>query len=231
MPVGSRWSAAAVVIGGALAGFFGYHLWQSLSQPGTPLYTDAGATADSQRASPPAATPVAIPEQLPPITLPDLTGKPRPLRSFLGHPLIVNFWATWCAPCRQEIPLLQQLRRQYRADGLEIVGIAVDFSVAVRDYMAQTPISYPILIGEDQGMMAAGKFGMQPVLPFSVFTLPDGRILMIKVGELHQDEADDILQMQQSVIAGKIDLPQARATLDELLQGLAIERARAAGVH
>jgi thiol-disulfide isomerase/thioredoxin len=229
--VGSRLSAAAVVIGGALAGFFGYHLWQSLRQPGTQLYKDPGAMPDAQRVSPPAPPPVAAPEQLPSITLPDLAGKPRALRSFLGHPLIVNFWATWCAPCREEIPLLQKLRRQYRSNGLEIVGIAVDFGGAVRDYMAQTPISYPVLIGEDQGMMAAGKFGMQPVLPFSVFALPDGRILMIKVGELHQDEADDILQMQQSVIAGKIDLPQARATLDGLLQGLAIERARAAEAH
>jgi thiol-disulfide isomerase/thioredoxin len=198
--------------------------------PGTTAGEDAvpGSTADDAGAPPPRAR---IPDLLPAFSLADRNGKQTAIAAFAGRSLIINFWATWCAPCRQEIPLLQKLRRQYRADGLEIVGIAVDFGGAVRDYMAQTPISYPILIGEDQGMMAAGQFGMQLVLPFSVFALPDGRILIIKVGELHQDEADDILQMQQSVVAGKMDLPQARATLDGLLQGRAVERARAAGAH
>jgi thiol-disulfide isomerase/thioredoxin len=127
------------------------------------------------------------------VQLPDARGTVRSLRDFLGHPLIVNFWATWCAPCRREIPLLQQLRGTYKSDGLQIVGIAVDFPNAVADYLRHTPIAYPLLIGEDQGLAAAEQFGMEPVLPFSVFADSGGHIIAVKVGELHQDEADAIL--------------------------------------
>jgi hypothetical protein len=67
------------------------------------------------------------------------------------------------------MPLLQQLRHSYRGDGLEIVGIAVDFRSAVADYVRRQAVEYPLLIGEDAGLAATEQFGMQTVLPFSVF--------------------------------------------------------------
>ena len=163
---------------------------------------------------------------VPDLTLPDLAGQPRSLRAFRGHPLIINFWATWCAPCRREMPLLQQLRHAYHGDGLEIVGIAVDFRAAVADYVRRQPVDYPLLIGEDSGLAAAEQFGMQAVLPFSVFADAGGRIIAVKVGELHRDEAAYILGAMRAVAAGRMSLPEARAGIAQRLRELAVERAR-----
>jgi hypothetical protein len=125
------------------------------------------------------------------------------------------------------MPLLQRLRRSHRADGLEVVGIAVDFKAAVADYVRRQPVDYPLLIGEDAGLAAAEQFGMQTVLPFSVFADAAGRILAVKVGELHADEADYILGAMQALASGRLSLPEAQAGIAQRLRELAIERAKA----
>jgi thiol-disulfide isomerase/thioredoxin len=159
--------------------------------------------------------------------LPDLTGTARSLHSFGGRPLIINFWATWCAPCRREIPLLQALRQRDRADKLEIVGIAVDFRAAVQQYLRHTPIDYPLLVGEQEGLKAAEQFGMQMVLPFSVFADSKGHIVAVKIGELHREEADFILAEIRAVDQGKTDLAPARQRIEAGLKELAVHRAKA----
>ncbi|HEX4377468.1 MAG TPA: TlpA disulfide reductase family protein [Steroidobacteraceae bacterium] len=220
--------AAMVVIGGGLAGYGGYRVWQTHQAPGGELTAlasaqspaDAGAVTDTQVAR------GHVPAQVPDITLPDLEGHPHSTREYLGHPLIINFWATWCDPCRREIPLLSQLLRSHRGEQLQIVGIAVDFKNAVNQYTARTPLPYPVLIGEDRGMIAAEKFGMEPVLPFSVFSDATGRIVTVKVGELHADEAELILQTMRSAADGRETLPAARGRIAEGLQRLAIARAK-----
>ena len=111
----------------------------------------------------------AIPDTLPDITLADRDGKPTKLSSFGGRPLMVNFWATWCAPCRREIPLLNKIRMQRQAQNAEIVGIAVDFRDDVLAFVNKTPLNYPLLIGEEDGLAAAEAFGMGMAFPFSVF--------------------------------------------------------------
>jgi thiol-disulfide isomerase/thioredoxin len=159
--------------------------------------------------------------------MPDLAGREKSLRAFLGRPLIINFWATWCAPCRREIPLLQQLRQAYHGDGLEIVGIAVDSRADVANYVRGRAVNYPLLIGEDRGLAAAEQFGMQTALPFSVFADAQGRIVAVKIGELHRDEADYILGAMRAVAAGRMSLPEAKAGMAQRLRELATERARA----
>lgn len=221
--------AAMVIIGGGLAGYNGYRVWQPRQAPGGELTppasaqstaADSGAVTDTQLAR------GRVPAQVPDITLPDLEGHPHSTREYLGHPLIINFWATWCDPCRREIPLLSQLLRSHRGEQLQIVGIAVDFKNAVSQYMARTPLAYPVLIGEDQGMIAAEKFGMEPVLPFSVFSDASGRIVTVKVGELHPDEAELILETMRSAADGRASLQAARSRIAEGLQRLAIARAK-----
>ena len=110
---------------------------------------------------------------------------------------MVNFWATWCDPCRREIPLLKSLRHERSGDRLEIVGIAVDFRDAVLHYTREIGIDYPVLIGEKDGLEAIEAFGMDTVFPFTVFADRQGRIVTVKVGELHRDEADFILDRPQ----------------------------------
>ncbi len=227
---GARTAAAAaiIMIGGALAGYAGYRTWQAHRTPASEL---AWATANAPSQDPTRGPPPprqGVPAQVPDITLPDLAGHPRSTREFLGHPLIINFWATWCEPCRREIPLLAQLLQDHRAEQLQIVGIAVDFRSAVSQYNASTPLAYPVLIGEDQGMIAAGSFGMEPVLPFSVFSDATGQIIAVKVGELHPDEADLILGEMRSAADGHESLPTARSRIADGLRQLAVARSKKA---
>ncbi|HEY2416385.1 MAG TPA: TlpA disulfide reductase family protein [Steroidobacteraceae bacterium] len=223
--------AIALVVGiGLLAGFISYRLQsdrplQPLTAPAVNVPpTGAEATDDVAPAPRP---PRPVPTDVPDISLPDLAGTPRSLRSFGAHPLIINFWATWCAPCRREIPLLQALRGRYRADKLQVVGIAVDFRTAVQQYLTHTPIDYPLLVGEQEGLKAAEQFGMEMVLPFSVFADSKGHVVAVKVGELHADEADFILTEIRAVDQGQADLTQARERIQGALRELAVSRAKA----
>jgi thiol-disulfide isomerase/thioredoxin len=156
-----------------------------------------------------------VPEQLPEIRLPGPDGAVHSLADWKGRPLVVNFWATWCEPCRREIPLLKNLRRERAADGLEIVGIAVDYPDAVGKYTKAHGIDYPVLIGEEGGLAAAGAFGMDPVLPFSVFADRTGRVVTLKVGELQRDEAELILDRVHDVDAGRLSISTAREQISE----------------
>jgi thiol-disulfide isomerase/thioredoxin len=238
MPPASRTLVMVLVaLAGVLAGFLSYRSARSpasITAVGPPASAPstagnpAGLEGPDGAASAPQGPPARpIPDTVPDLKLPDLGGQQKSLRDFLGHPLIINFWATWCAPCRREIPLLQQLRRAYQGDGLTVVGIAVDFRTAVADYVRRQAIDYPLLIGEDAGLAAAEQFGMQTVLPFSVFADAQGRIVALKIGELHRDEADYILGTMRSLAAGTLSLAEAHAGITQRLRELAAERARA----
>jgi thiol-disulfide isomerase/thioredoxin len=230
MPLAARSLAICLVaLAGVLAGFLSYRSAHapSVDAPTPDAATTAAATPDNAAASGDKPSDRPIPDALPELTLPNLAGRATSLRQFLGHPLIINFWATWCAPCRREIPLLRQLRHAYHGEGLEVVGIAVDFRAAVAAYVARQAIEYPLLIGEDSGLAATEKFGMQAVLPFSVFADAQGRIVAIKVGELHRDEATYILGAMRDLAAGRISLVEAHAGIARRLRELSVERARA----
>jgi thiol-disulfide isomerase/thioredoxin len=213
---------AAVVAAAATAGFFGYRFFSQ---------TDGATTASTAAPAPPppaAATPRrerAIPERLPDITMADRDGKPRRLTDWADRPLLINFWATWCAPCRREIPLLKRLRAERQSQRLEVIGIAVDFRDAVLDYAREIGLDYPLLIGEDDGLAAAAAFGMDMVLPFSIFSDRQGRIVTMKVGELHADEAAFILDTVREIDAGAVELPVARQRIAAHLKQLATARA------
>ncbi len=210
-----------VGLGGLAAGYLSYRLLQ----PRAPLRPAlAVAPAPQTPAEEPALRP--IPTDVPDMTLPDPQGQHHALHEYFGHPLIVNFWATWCPPCRREMPLLGRLRRQYHANGLEIVGVAVDFGPAVRAFLHTTTVPYPVLIAEQDGLSSIGQFGMEPVLPFSVFADSRGRIVAVKVGELYREEARDILTAVLAVDAGQLELAAAREQLRARLVALAAERAK-----
>jgi thiol-disulfide isomerase/thioredoxin len=229
---------ALVAAVAATCGFLGWE-WQAHRHSAGDLQAAVATPADLPAASglaasvpadpPEPAEPAhpAIPDSVPDLKLPDTHGQQKSLRDYLGRPLIINFWATWCGPCRREIPLLEQLRQTHRGERLEVVGVAVDFQSAVAAYLQKSPIAYPLLVGEDQGLAAAEKFGMEPVLPFSVFADAKGRIIAVKVGELHKDEAEYILSAMRQIEAGKKSLEQARADIAEKLRSFAVERAKA----
>jgi thiol-disulfide isomerase/thioredoxin len=176
------------------------------------------ATTDAEKRKP-------VPDTLPDITLADLDGKPTKLASFAGRPLMVNFWATWCAPCRREIPLLNKIRMQRKSQNAEIVGVAVDFRDDVLQYVKSTPISYPLLMGEEDGLAAAEAFGMGMAFPFSVFVDSKHRILTIKVGELHEDEANFAFDRLRDIDNGTLTREAAQGAVADAFREMAAKRA------
>jgi thiol-disulfide isomerase/thioredoxin len=209
-----------VVVGIAAAlGFAVQHLLPADDAASGP----AALVAEPETPPPPQ---LKVPETLPQVTLADRDGKQRTLSEWRGQPVMVNFWATWCGPCRREIPLLNELRGDYRNMKLEIIGIAVDFRDDVLQYVKENPISYPLLIGEEDGLAAVQAMGMaEPAFPFTVFADSQQRILMLKTGELHRDDAELILDRLARVDAGTLPLADARQQISEGLKELATRRA------
>jgi thiol-disulfide isomerase/thioredoxin len=193
----------------------------SVPKPPAPAPADDTSTADGDA---PRAHPV--PETLPAVTMPDREGVSRQLSEWKGRPLIVNFWATWCGPCREEIPLLKELRNQRARDRLEIVGIAIDRREDVLKYAHAMGIDYPVLIGEKEGYAAAESFGVSLVLPFSVFADSRGRIVTLKIGELHPDEAAYILDRVRDIDMHRLELTDARRQIADKLRDFAIDRGK-----
>ena len=159
----------------------------------------------------PKIQPAVIPDRRPDVSLTDREGRLRALSEWDGKPAIINFWATWCAPCRREIPMLNALARDPAYAEFALIGIAIDFREDVLRYLANTPIDYTVLIGEQDGLEAARAFGMESIgLPFTVFTDTKDRIVTVHVGELHRPQADAILSAVRAVDAGEIDLKAAQ---------------------
>ncbi len=208
------------------AGFAGFYLSRARSTADDSTTLTPTAVVPQQPAAQPATAKKAIPETLPDVTLADRDGKPTRLASFGGRPLMVNFWATWCAPCRREIPLLNALKKQRKAQNVEIVGIAVDFREDVLKFVTEVPLNYALLIGEEDGLAAAEAFGMGMAFPFSAFVDSQNRILAMKLGELHEDEANFAFDRILDVDNGRMNLTEARAAIAEAFAQLAAERAR-----
>ena len=161
----------------------------------------------------------SIPDQLPPFTLPDLLGHATPVSNWQGKALIINFWATWCAPCRREMPLLQALDRTWSDRNFRVIGIAVDRRDAVEAYSRSLQIGYPLLIGEEDALQVASRLGVTtPAFPFTVFTDRRGRIIALYIGELHKPETDLILS---TVLEVNLDRLPVEAARERIAAGLA----------
>jgi cytochrome c biogenesis protein CcmG/thiol:disulfide interchange protein DsbE len=116
-------------------------------------------------------------------TLSDLKGKAFSFRSLRGHPVIVDFWATWCAPCRKQIPELVAIYQRYRAKGLRVIGISFDTVrgegvKAIKPFAQEFRINYPILLGTDQVANQFGVFG----IPTTLFVDREGKLVGTVVG-------------------------------------------------
>jgi len=156
-----------VAIAGAIGGFLAGGWLKPLPSPGRVV-----------------AHMLKIGDAVPPVERPDLDGNPRALDEWRGKLVLVNFWASWCGPCREEMPLLDKTQQRLAGKGLQIVGIASDSAAATRDYLDAVPVHYPILIDDPaKGEALSGTFGNDhDVLPYSVLIGADGRLLARRAG-------------------------------------------------
>jgi thiol-disulfide isomerase/thioredoxin len=137
------------------------------------------------------ATDVALPDY----PLEDLLGKTRYLREWSGRHLLVNFWATWCAPCREEIPVLQRARERYRGHGFEVVGVAFDEREPVKAFRDELAIQYPLLLALGDSFSLLGASGNTVGgLPHSALLDSDGKVLASHTGALSQAQLDELIR-------------------------------------
>ena len=131
----------------------------------------------------------------PALVLTDLAGKPHALSEWRGRLLLLNFWATWCAPCMGELPLLVEAQQRYGARGLQVVGPAMDEPDAVRETAKHLGIGYPLMADFSQVDAAMAALGdTQGALPFSVLISADGKIIKTILGGLHKNELEGLIE-------------------------------------
>lgn len=171
------WAVGAVAVTAGAAGF----LWSSMGQrPGSPASAPAGAPAIGR---------VGPEFWEAGLLAPD--GSPLPLSQWQGKPLLLNFWATWCPPCVKEMPLLDRFHQRWSAQGLTVVGLAVDAPAPVRAFLEKTPVSFPIAMAAATGTDLSRQWGnRQGGLPFSVLVDPGSQILERHVGEINPTTLD-----------------------------------------
>jgi thiol-disulfide isomerase/thioredoxin len=149
--------------------------------------------------------------------LPDLDGTLRHSSEWEGKARMVNFWATWCAPCRREIPLLKKTQAEHGASNVQIIGIAVDFPEAVGAYAEEVQFNYPVLIGQEDAMAVAETSGIDFIgMPFTMIVAPGGELIKAHIGEIVESHVDEILRVFAALEAGSIDVDGAREALSSL---------------
>ncbi|NOX09183.1 MAG: TlpA family protein disulfide reductase [Gammaproteobacteria bacterium] len=133
--------------------------------------------------------------QRPPFILNDIHDVARNVNEWDQQILIVNFWATWCPPCRKEIPALMSIQKEYADQGLQVIGIAVDSTEAVREYAQEMGIQYPLMAADLAAMEISRRYGnTSNTLPFTAFINRSGKIVTLHNGELTRNAIKDILQ-------------------------------------
>lgn len=129
--------------------------------------------------------------QMPYFELSNNQGEMVSVEGFRGKTILINFWATWCAPCREEMPMLVDLQSMHAGRGLQVVGIALDDAKVVKNFVDTFGISYPILVGEADVFNVSSAFGNQEgVLPFSVLIDRQGVIRWQYAGKLKGEDVD-----------------------------------------
>ncbi len=180
--IGSWLPVVALALAAALAGLL-VGRW----------YVDGGATP-----APPGVSLAQVGEPRPELVLPDLDGRPQSLAQFDGRPLLINYWATWCPPCVDELPRLADLHARRDRDGIAVLAIAMEHEpAAVRDFLAERGLELTVWMEPPGNSDSSVRLGnTRGVLPYSVLIDADGRIVARKVGVLRErDLADWVRQV------------------------------------
>jgi len=130
----------------------------------------------------------------PAFSLPDLDGDSRAIAEWDGEIIVLNFWATWCQPCREEIPLFTELQQRFGAQGVQFLGVAIDRREAIREYLETIDMGYPTLYGMQAAMDVAASYDNQAgTLPYTVVIDRDGAMRHIFQGQVHREDLLPVL--------------------------------------
>jgi len=181
-----------VLCAAALAGSAGLILSIRSNGPGALPATPTGRWLAEHIAPPQAAPGVRAANEgdiIGQLALTDLDGNLRQLPATRGHRALINVWASWCGPCRDEMPLLSGFANAQGTDGVAVVGVAQDDAASTRVYLLQTPVNYPILLDDTKGRAGIRLGNRLGVLPYSALIGADGRLLRRKYGPFASAEA------------------------------------------
>lgn len=116
-------------------------------------------------------------------------GKPANSENWRGKVLVVNFWASWCPPCVEEMPALDRIAQEYASKNVLIVGIGIDSPSNIREFLQKTPVSYPIVLGGLEGSNLSKQMGnTQGALPYTVVINSKGKSIYTKLGKISEEE-------------------------------------------
>ena len=126
---------------------------------------------------------------------PDMDGRVRRLLDWRGSVLLCNFWATWCAPCREEVPILVAAKQQWASRGFEVVGIGIDSADKIREFSKTYRVNYPVLVADGSALELLRKLGNQAGgLPYSVILDRTGSITQRHLGPLKASDLSRVLE-------------------------------------
>ena len=172
-----------VAVAAGAAAYFASRAWLA-ADPSAPT-SAAGSIAPAQ---------AVIPERRPDVTLADRDGKLRSLAEWNGQPQVINFWATWCAPCREEIPGFVRLQKRHGARGLQLVGIAIDQPGKAADFAREFGINYPVLIGGMESLEPLRQSGnRQAGPPYTLVMDRGGKVVSRQLGGRKESRLEELV--------------------------------------
>lgn len=161
---------------------------------GTHVNLIPAAPASDDSALPAAEGANLIGHAAPGFTLPDLAGKKVSLSDFKGHPVVVNFWATWCGPCKLEMPWLEEFATKYQPQGLEILGLSQDDGASAKDIATAAKhigVNYPILMPDEK---VAKEYGGVDYLPETFYVDRAGKVVEVTAGAPTKDQMQALIE-------------------------------------
>ena len=176
---------AAVILVACLGAVGGYAAWQIFAK-GPPAEPEIVKLMPS-KAPPPAAN--LLGTEAVDFMLPNRAGETRKLSDWRGKTVLINFWATWCGPCREEMPMLEAVYQRLRGRNFDVIGVAIDDPSAIDAFVSEIGVTFPILVADPSALRLTQTYGNAlGALPYSVLIDANGTIRYLKTGILHEAE-------------------------------------------